>query len=156
MRSLPGALLEVELGYEEPGYDKTFEVLASEGFAAPRSARGGRTVLSATAPEATARLRCSEAGDLLCLPRAAGSWPAREAMRWNGKAPAADALHVLWPQPNDPRLNAALLAAPELESLPPGSFAIWREGGGAVAFDPAHLDPERAAELRALGYLGSE
>lgn len=145
---------QVELRYREPAYKKTFELLASENLAEPEHGRAGVLVLTALGPgPAKARVALS-AEDVLVLPRLDGTWPRPDRFAWNGELPPSEALRFLWPTPNDPRLNANLLAAPDLDRLPPGAIAIWRAGGGRVAFDPAHLDPARAAELRSLGYLG--
>jgi len=152
----------VELLYAQARYDKRFEVLEARGLLSePRSAAGGRLVLEAGPDSARALVAISPRDrDLLALLRTDGRWPASSRVGLDTGseelAPTPDALRVLWPFPGDRRLNAALLAAPSLDELPPGSLAIWREGGGRLSFDAARLDPDRAAELRALGYIGDD
>jgi len=149
---------EVELRYARPSYKKRLELKSSENLAAPETGAAGKLVLRAAGPgPASARVAYDpEDRDLLVLPRLDGAWPEPASLVRNGRRAGTDALGFLWPLPNDPRLNAHLLAAPPSAGLPPGTIAIWRLGGGAVAFDAARLDPAQAAELRALGYLGDE
>lgn len=149
----------VELSYDRPDYSKAFEVLEARGLASVREQRGTRLVLEATAGEeltATIAHAAEDPDDLLCLFRDDGRWPARAEVSIDGRTRSDRELRFRWPFPGDKRLNALLLATPDLATRPPGSITIWRTGGGQVAFDRARMDPRRAAELEALGYLDSD
>ena len=148
----------IELRYALPTYAKSFDVRSSSGLASSRRDKGHRFVFEAQHGEALEAEVAYTPGDddLLVLFRDDGRWPARADAAVDGRTQGSDALRFRWPLPNDQRLNALLLATPDLTARPPGSITIWRSGGGSVSFDRARMDPERAAELEALGYLGSD
>jgi len=147
----------VELRYARPTYQKTFEATSATGLAAARRGKGRFTFEAASGQALQATIAYTpDDDDLLVLFRADGEWPAARDVSIDGRTRSSRALHFLWPLPNDQRLNALLLATPDLARRPPGSITIWRSGGGQVSFDRARMDPARAAELEALGYLDSD
>ena len=148
----------IELRYAQPTYAKSFDVVTASGLASAQRDKGHRFVFAARSGEALAAQVAYTPGedDLLVLFRDDGHWPAVSDAEVDGQTRASDALRFRWPLPNDQRLNALLLATPDLTARPPGSITIWRSGGGSVSFDRARMDPERASELEALGYLGHD
>lgn len=149
-------LREAALRYRTPSYQKKFHEVHSSGFGPGLQEERGTTFRMRADPTGLAKCGLAyvpDDGDALCLIRIEGQWPPRQRVSLDDTTPSGERLEFLWPFPLDPRLTTTLMAAPDVTALPPGTLAIWTEGGGPLEIDTTGMDPEVVENLRVLGYL---